>query len=137
MNRVRITAGVCLMALAAATLALATGPKPKPGPLTGTWECTSHGGPQGDMQFTLYLDQQQETVSGSVSSPIGDTDISSGTYKNDAVEIHIDSPDGNYLLTGKIKKDQVSGDWSIDSGGKGTWEGKKTSESSQPSQPSE
>src|SRR5579863_2848183 len=98
MKRVRLMAGVWLAALSVAGVALAKdgAPKPKPGPLTGTWECTSHGGPQGDMQFTLYLEQEKEAVTGSVSSPIGDTEISSATYKHHAVEIHIDSPQGNY-----------------------------------------
>ena len=136
MKRFRVIASVGIV-LALGALAMATGSKPKPGPLTGTWECVSHGGPQGDMQFTLYLEQDQAAVTGSVTSPIGSTDISSGTYKNHAVEIHIDSPQGNYLLTGKVSKDQVSGEWSVDSGGKGTWEGKKTSESSQAPEPSQ
>jgi hypothetical protein len=96
----------------------------KPGPLTGTWECMSHGGPQGDLPFTLTLEQQQETVTGSVSSPMGSTEISSATFKSKSLEIHIDSPDGEYLLTGKMtKKGAMSGQWSHEDL-KGTWEGK-------------
>jgi hypothetical protein len=96
----------------------------KPGPITGTWECTSHGGPQGDLPFTLYLEQQAETVTGSVSSPMGSTEISSATFKSKSLEIHIDTPDGEYLLTAKmVKKGALNGQWSHEDL-KGTWEGK-------------
>jgi len=94
--------------------------KPKPGPLTGTWECTAHGGSQGDMPFTLYLEQTKDSLTGSVSSPMGGTQISAGTVKKDDVEIHIDTPQGNYQLTAKLKKGELSGKWTS-----GTWEGKK------------
>ena len=98
--------------------------KPKPGPLTGTWECTAHGGSQGDMPFTLYLEQTRDTLTGSVSSPMGGTEISAGTVKKNDLEIHIDTPQGNYQLTGKLKKGELSGKWSSDSEN-GLWEGKK------------
>jgi len=96
----------------------------KEGPLTGTWDCLSKGGPQGDMPFTLNMEQSGENVDGSVSSPIGGTQISSGTFKANTLEIHIDSPDGSYVLVAKYDKDTLSGTWSIGND-KGTWEGKK------------
>ena len=99
--------------------------KPKPGPLTGTWECMSHGSSQGDMSFSLYLEQSKEVVTGSVSSPIGGTEITSATFKKKLLEIHIDTPQGNYVVMGKVNKNQMSGTWSVDTGEKGTWEGKK------------
>ena len=99
--------------------------KPKPGPLNGTWECTSHGGSQGDMPFTLYLEQNKEVVTGSVSSPMGGADLTSASFKSKTLEIHIDTPQGNYAIMGKLKKKQLSGTWSHDGGEKGTWEGKK------------
>jgi hypothetical protein len=104
--------------------------KPKPGPLTGTWECMSHGGSQGDMPFTLYLEQNKEVVTGSVSSPMGGTELTSATFKKKTLEIHIDTPNGNYLVIGKLKKKkrQLSGTWSLDDAEKGTWEGKKSVE---------
>jgi len=98
--------------------------KPKPGPLTGTWECMAHGGSQGDMPFTLYLEQTKDSLTGSVSSPMGGTQISAGTVKKDDVEIHIDTPQGNYQLTAKLKKGELSGKWTSDTEN-GTWEGKK------------
>ncbi len=96
----------------------------KGGPLTGTWECQSKGGSQGDMPFTLDLEQSSENVDGSVSSPIGGTQISSGSFKGNTLEIHIDSPDGSYILVAKFDKDTLSGTWSIGND-KGTWEAKK------------
>ncbi len=114
-----IVAMVCLV-----SLAVAKDKKPKPGPMAGTWECMSHGSSQGDMPFTLYLEQSKADITGSVSSPMGGTQISSGTFKNKVLEIHIDTPQGNYVVKGRLKKGQLSGDWSSDNE-KGTWEGKK------------
>ncbi len=128
MKRAATSVGVCLLVLSTASLVLGAANNPKPGPMTGTWECTSHGGEQGDMPFTLTLQQAKEDVTGSVSSPMGGTEISSGSYKNKTLEIHINTPQGNYLLTGKFKKNQLSGEWSSDTNQKGTWEGKKAAQ---------
>jgi len=111
---------VCVAAFAAAAEKKAT----KGGTLTGTWECTSHGSSQGDMPFTLYLEQNKDVVTGSVSSPIGGTDISSGSFKKGHLEIEISAPERTYKLTADLKKGQLSGEWSSDNE-KGTWEGKK------------
>ncbi len=107
-----------------AAFAQGQGKKPKPGPLTGTWECTAHGGTQGDLPFTLYLEQTKDSVTGSVSSPMGGTQISAGTVKKNDIEIHFDTPQGNYQLTGQLKKGELSGKWSGETES-GTWEGKK------------
>jgi hypothetical protein len=113
------------MVLCLASFVLAKEKKPKPGPTTGTWECTAHGSSQGDLPFTLYLEQAKEDVTGSVSSPMGGTQISSGSYKKKILEIHIDAPQTTYRLTGKLKKGQLTGEWSSGDTEKGTWEGKK------------
>jgi hypothetical protein len=126
MKRSRIAIALSIAILSLTVFSFAKDKNPKPGPLTGTWQCMSHGGPNGDMAFTLYLEQQKETVTGSVSSPIGDTEITSASFKKKNLEVHIDSPQGSYLLTAKLKKNQLAGDWSIDTGPKGTWEGKKS-----------
>jgi len=125
MNRQSISVKVCLFILCFAAAGIAKEKSGKPGPLTGTWECTSHGGPRGDMPFTLTLQHNGDIVTGSVSSPIGSTDLSNVTYKAKAVEIHIDSDEGNWILTGKLKDGQLSGDWTHGEQEKGTWEGKK------------
>ena len=121
MKRNLIYIGICLTVLCAASMAMA---KDKKGPMTGTWDCQAHGGSQGDKAFTLFLQQNKETVDGSISSPIGGTEISSGTFKRNMLEIHLDTPQGNYTLMGKFEKGKLSGTWSSDND-KGVWEGKK------------
>ena len=91
MKRNLIYIGIGITVLFAASLAMA---KDKKGPMTGTWDCQAHGGSQGDMAFTLFLQQNKETVDGSISSPIGGTQISSGTFKRNMLEIHLDTPQG-------------------------------------------
>ena len=102
--------------------------KVKSGPVAGTWECMSHGWQQGDMPFTLYLEQRNENVYGTVSSRLGSIFIS-GMFKNNDLEISkIDSPQGEYLLAGKLLKNgELSGQWSHEDL-KGTWEGKVQTE---------
>ena len=77
------------------------------------------------MEFTLYLEQDKQVVTGSVSSPIGGADITTASFRKNFVEIRIDTPEGNYVIMGKLNKGQLSGTWSVDTGDKGTWEGKK------------
>jgi hypothetical protein len=129
MKRVLTSLSVCLAIVCFASVGAAKEKKPKPGPITGTWECTSHGSAQGDMPFTLYLEQSKEVVTGSVSSPMGGTDITSASIKRKMLEIHIDTSQGNYVVMGKLKSGQLSGTWSLDAGEKGTWEGKKAAAS--------
>jgi len=124
---IAITLGVLVFA----TLSAAKEHQGRPGPLTGTWECQAHGGSQGDMAFTLYLQQNKEVVDGSISSPIGGTQISSGTFRRNMLEIHLDTPQGNYIIMGKYKKGEFSGTWSSETD-KGTWEGKKQPTASKP-----
>jgi hypothetical protein len=124
MKRIVALAGICLVLMCVAVFALAGEKKPKGGKLTGTWDCMSHGSSQGDMPFTLYLEQNKEEVTGSVSSPIGGTQINSGTFRKNMLEIQIMAPGTTYTLTAVLKKGQLSGTWSSDTE-KGSWEGKK------------
>ena len=119
-----LAVAVCISLLAFAALAPAKERKDQPGPLSGTWECMSHGGPQGDTPFTLVLQQTGETVTGSVSSPMGGTEIASASFINKILQIHIDTDQANYVLTAKLKNGKLSGNWS-DQSQRGTWEGSK------------
>jgi hypothetical protein len=121
MKRNLIFALIFMAAFLMASLAIA---KDKEAPLTGTWNCQAKGAPEGDMAFTLYLEQNAENVDGSVSSPIGSARISSGTFKGNTLEIHIEGDDSAYVLTAKFDKGVLSGTWTHESD-KGTWEGKK------------
>ncbi len=125
MNARLISITVSLIAFCLGASALARDKNSKPGPLTGTWECTVHGGPNNGMNFSLTLEQEGETVTGSVTSPIGSSELSSATFRKNTLEIHIDSDEGNWLLTGKLKGGQLSGDWAHGEQEKGTWEGQK------------
>ncbi|MHB8653533.1 MAG: hypothetical protein ACYDA9_06605 [Terriglobia bacterium] len=124
MKRRFVPIAVFLIAAGIAGVAPAREKSLKPGPLTGTWECTSHGSSRGDMEFTLDLQQEKETVAGSVTSPIGSADLSSASFKHKILQIQIDSDQGDYLLTAKLKDGRLSGEWSHGDE-KGTWEGKK------------
>lgn len=128
MKRRMIWLGWILALVGFAGLAAAKKKTPKPGPLTGTWECLSHGGARGDMPFTLSLEQSGETVSGSVASPLGGTEITSGRFKKKTLEIRLETEQGAYVLTAKYKKGKLSGEWVHDPE-KGTWEGTKRVES--------
>ena len=138
MKRARITLILCftILGLAGLTLAQDTksaqGNKAKGGPVAGTWTCTAHGGTNGDIPFTLYLEQDNETVTGSVSSSMGDAEFSSASFKDGALEIHIDGGDQSYVLTAKLQNGQLSGQWSGGDTEKGNWEGKKAAETQTP-----
>jgi len=122
MKRSSILIGICLAVFLLASLGMA---KDKKGGLTGTWSCTSHGGPQGDMAFTLTLQQSKELVDGSINSPLGATQISSGALRKSELELHFDLPQGSYTLMGHLEKGgKIVGAWSLDSD-KGSWEGTK------------
>ena len=129
MKRTLALTMVCTMLILGVALANAK----QTGLLTGTWECVCHGLPQGDVNFTLYLTQKDEnSVTGWVASPMGSSDLTSVEFKNNVLDIHVDTSQGNYRLNGKCEKNQVSGTWSKDSEPKGKWEGKKTSDSPDP-----
>ena len=98
--------------------------KERKGPMAGTWDCQAEGGSQGNISFTLFLTQNKEMVDGTISSPMGGTQISSGTFHKKMLEIHLDTPQGNYILMGKYEKGTLAGNWSSDTE-KGTWTGKK------------
>ena len=101
--------GIGIAILFAASLAMA---KDRKGPMTGTWECQAHGGSQGDMAVTHYLEQNKENVDGTISSPIGETQISSGTFKKGVIELRFETPQCIYVLTGNVKKNVMTeGQW--------------------------
>jgi hypothetical protein len=82
------------------------------------------------MAFTLNLKQDKDSVTGSVFSPIGGAQISTGSFHRHVLEIHIDSPQANYVLRGTLSKDALTGTWSTDTE-KGTWTAKKKTSASE------
>ena len=117
-----MSAGIILTLLLAAGPALA---KEKKGGISGTWDCQAHGGVQGEMHFTLYLQEDKEMVEGNITSPLGGTQVSSGNFRHGQLELHFDLPQGSYTLMGKLEKGgKMTGAWSLE-GDKGAWEGTK------------
>jgi hypothetical protein len=119
-----VTVAACVALLSFAASATGRGKNHRPGKLTGTWECLSHGMPQGDLPFTLSLEQNGTEVTGSVDSPMGGTEITRATFDKNKLEIQIDTPQGSYVLTARLKKGKLTGEWVHDPD-KGTWEGSK------------
>ena len=112
--------------LLAANFAFASGKQPKAGPLTGTWDCVAHSSSQGDVSFTLKLDQTEGTVSGTFINSSLELPLSAVSYKKGVLEFHVDAPDGSYAATAKLVKGQLNGHWSKGEEESGEWEGKKS-----------
>ena len=126
MKRIGPSMAGILVVLAVGAFALAKGASPAAGALTGTWEGVAHA-PDGDENFTMTLEQTGDQIKGSISTQNGgQLDITSGSFKNNALEIRCETPDAKYLVTGKLKNGELSGDWSKDEDQKGTWEAKRS-----------
>ncbi len=127
MKCVKATVGVWLLVLTIACLVFGEEKKSKDDPLTGTWDCVAHLSGENDIPFTMKLEQKGETVTGTIGSSDGDLEISSGSYKNNELEIHCETSEAKYLVTGKLDGDQLKGQWSKEPDGMGgDWEGKKS-----------
>ncbi len=134
MKRLTISLACCVALLGLAAFAGAQSEQAKAGPVTGTWQCESHGGQNGDMNFTLTLTQDGDNVTGSVDSPMGGADISQGSFKDDKLMLEIDAGDTPYTLSATLDDGQLKGEWTHGET-KGSWEGKKGEpESESPSQ---
>lgn len=122
MRRLAIMSVLCLFVL---TVALQAKDKPSPSILSGTWNCVAQGGQNGDIPFTLYLEQSGQDYSGSVSAPQGDAPITSITFQHNQLKIEIDTGDDDYILTGRLAGSKLSGEWYLDGQKQGPWHGKK------------
>ncbi len=123
----KLLGGVSLLVLTMVCLVSGEEKEPKEGFLTGTWDCVAHLSGENDIPFTMKLEQKGETVTGSVATSEGELEIKSGTYKGDALELHLESSEAKYLVTGKLDGGQFRGQWSKDPDGiGGDWEGKRS-----------
>jgi hypothetical protein len=118
--------GVFLVLAATTNVAFAKGKEPKQGRLTGTWECVAHSSAQNDMQFTLKLAQTDDTVTGTFVDSSGEYRLSSASYEKGVFEIHVKTPEGSYVITGRVLRGQLSGHWSRGQEVEGGWEGTKS-----------
>jgi len=132
MKRFTKSLGAILAILTISALAFAA--DGKTGPLAGAWDGVAHT-PDGDEQFTMTLEQTGDDVKGSIATDGGQLEITSGSYKNNVLEIECDTPDAKYHVTGKLQNGQLSGEWTKTGGqndngdnndSKGTWEAKRS-----------
>lgn len=123
--------GVCLAFCLAAIVATAQARSQTSEPLTGTWQCESHGGSQGDLSFTLDLQQKGENVTGSISTDQGLLDITSGSFKNGTLKFLVQTENNEYHVTGKYKNGKLAGKWTANGQDKGIWSGSKSNGANQ------
>jgi len=130
----RASIGMCLMCFTIACMIYGQEKKNNSGDVSGTWECIAHGSVEGDVPFTMRLEQKGETIEGAISTHTGEINITSGSFKENMLEIHCDTPDANYLVTGKLKQEHLSGHWAKGTEQEGAWEGKRATSADQSSQ---
>ncbi len=97
----------------------------KVGPLSGTWDGVIHGLPGGDTSCTFYIQQNKDKVTGVLALPQGGLAFNASTFRNNALELHLDTLVGKFAFNAEFKRGELSGQWSLDSGPKGTWEARK------------
>ena len=130
MLKTKWMAGACLMILASGCLLFSQDKKTKGAPLAGTWECVAHLSGEDDIPFTMALDLSGETVTGTITTHDGELQIKTGTYKGGALELHLETAEAQYQVTGKLDGEQFKGKWSKQPDGLGgDWEGKKSAPS--------
>ena len=122
MRRFAVVSALCILALG---VTLYGQNKSNNSPVEGTWNCVAHGGENGDVPFTLSIQQSSEGYTGSVSAPQGDADLTTVTFKDNELKITIDADEHNYVLTATLDSGKLAGEWFADSQKKGNWEGKK------------
>ncbi len=123
MRRYVIGLSALALALGSTGLLQARSRRDKKMPMAGVWHCVALGMPNGDVPFTLHLHQSGKTVTGWVSSSLGDADITTASFKNKKLEIHIDTDQANYMIIGKLSHGKLAGRWSDNQNEKGTWKG--------------
>ena len=123
MRRLAVMSVLCVLALCVAVQAK---DKSSNSPLVGTWNCTAQGGENGDVAFTLTFEESESGLTGSVSAPQGDANLTSVTFKDNNLKIDINTGDDDYVLTATYADGKLTGGaWSRDGEKKGTWDGKK------------
>ncbi|HKT10478.1 MAG TPA: hypothetical protein VJW77_01500 [Terriglobia bacterium] len=122
MRRFAVVSALCILALG---VTLFGQEKTGSSPIVGTWTCVAHGGENGDVPFTLSLEQSSDGYTGSVSAPQGDADLSSVTFADNQLKITIDADEHNYALNATLDSGKLAGEWLVDGQKKGAWEGKK------------
>jgi hypothetical protein len=88
--------------------------------LSGEWEAVADA--QGQpFPFTLTLKIDGEKVSGSSSSQLGDSVISTGTWKDGRLNFQMDSPNGVVTLSATVIEGKLSGEFDYAGQLQGKW----------------
>ena len=108
--------------------AKAKGTKPPAANLTGTWSVKVESA-MGNFELKMILEQDGNDLSGKMTSPMGDMEISSGSISGNEVSISITAPimgqDTKVEIFGKAEGGKIKGTISIGSMGEGTFEAEK------------
>ena len=103
-----------------ASAAAAATPAPASVNLTGEWEGVADANGQ-PFPFTLVLKIDGEKVTGSSSSQLGESSISSGTWKGGELNFTIDSPNGAIAMTAIVIEGKLSGMFDLSGQLQGKW----------------
>jgi len=122
MRRFAVMSVLCVLVFG---ITLSAKEKANSSPLVGTWNCTAQGGQNGDIPFTLNLEQSSQGFTGTVSAPQGDADLTSVSFKDNHLQIDINGGDNDYTLTGTLAGGKLTGTWYLDGQKQGTWKGTK------------
>jgi hypothetical protein len=93
---------------------------PAPVNLTGEWEAIADANGQ-PVPFTLTLKVEGEKVTGSSSSQLGDSQISSGTWKDGVLTISLEGQNGTIALAAKVIEGKLSGEFDYAGQLQGKW----------------
>jgi len=82
-------------------------------PLSGKFAGIARSSTLGDIAVTLELQNQAGKISGKLESPHGVGTINEGTYDAGRVAIKFDFGGDDGVITGQLKGDAITGDWSV------------------------
>jgi hypothetical protein len=88
--------------------------------ISGDWDAVADAGGQA-FPFTLSLKLDGDKVTGSSSSQLGTSNISSGTWKDGKLAVLIESGAGQIVLNAVIVEGKFSGDYDFAGQSSGKW----------------
>ena len=88
--------------------------------ISGEWDAVADAGGQ-PFPFTLVLKLDGDKVTGSSSSQLGTSNISTGTWKDGKLAIVLESGSGQILMNATIVEGKFSGDYDFAGQSSGKW----------------
>jgi hypothetical protein len=92
--------------------------------ISGEWEAVADAQGQA-VPFTLVLKLDGEKVTGSSSSQLGSSTVSSGTWKDGKLAVVLDTGGGNITLVATMVEGKLSGEYDYMGQGSGKWVAQK------------